>query len=329
MRRLPSLILIAACFIAGFALAGPANADARAKVGIADQKSEMFGDQRFRDLKVKYARVSVPWDALRRDFTRVELENWMSQARSQGVRPLITIQRSRVKPHSRPSVNQYRREVKRIRAKYKWVKDWSAWNEPNLEDKKRPKLIASYYKTMRSVCKGCKVLASDLVDNKDMVPWVKKFLKYTKGKQRPKYWGLHNYVSINSKKGFSTKSVRDLGRIAKGSRIWLTETGGLVKRRNKSKIKLREGTKHASSTTRKVLKRWGGKKERDKVERIYLYHWNSSTPTDTWDSAFVGADGKARPSLGALKSYLKAVKQSGKKKSGKKKSSKRNSSKKK
>lgn len=319
MRRLPSLILIALCFLAGFAFAGSASADARAKVGIADQKPDMFDDQRFKDLKVKYARISVPWDALRYDFTEQELETWMSKARSQGVRPLVTIQRSRVKPHSRPTVNQYRSELKKLRKKYPFVKDWSAWNEPNLEDARRPKLIASYYKTMRSVCKGCKVLGGDLVDTKNMTDWVKKFLKYTKGKTAPKYWGLHNYVSINGKNGFSTKSVRDLGRVAKGSRIWLTETGGLVKRRNKSKIKLREGTKHASSTTRNVLKRWGGKKERDKVQRIYLYHWNSSTPKDTWDSAFVGADGKARPALAALKSYLRATKQSGKKKSSSKK----------
>lgn len=297
MRRFASLILLAACLVAGFALTAPANADARAKIGIADQKSSMFEDQRFRDLKVRFARISVPWDVLRYDFTREEVDLWMQRARAQGITPLVTLQRSRVRSHSRPTVAQYTREFKRFQKKYPFVKNYAAWNEPNLEDARRPKLIASYYKAMRANCKGCKVLAADLVDSPNMIRWTKQFLKYTKGKE-PKYWGLHNYVGANR---FSTKDTTALKKTVKGQ-IWLTETGGLVARRNKSKLKLRQGTAHAARVTRFVLQKWGND---PRIPFIFYYHWDSSSNKDTWDSAFISSDGKPRPSFNILKNAMR------------------------
>lgn len=297
MRRLPSLLLIAVCFVAGFALTPPANPQAKAKIGIADQKADMFGDQRFKDLKIRHARLSVPWDTLRYDFTTEDVDRWLTGARANGVAPLVTFQRSRVRPHSRPTVAQYTSEFRKFKRKYPWIKNYIAWNEPNLEDARRPKLIASYYKAMRANCSGCKVLAADLVDRKNMIPWVKQFLKHTKGKE-PKYWGLHNYVGANR---FSKKDTDALLKTVKGQ-VWITETGGLVARRNKSSVKLKQGTAHAARVTSYVFRTWGKNK---RIPYIYLYHWDSSTPKDTWDSAFIGPDGKARPSLNILRNYLR------------------------
>ena len=293
--RIPLLLLLL-----GLAMVSAVPAQGATKIGIADQKPEMFEDKRFLSLKMKFARISVPWDVLRYDFTEEEADEWLQAARKNGVRPLVTFQRSRVKSaKTRPTVDQYRREVKRFRKQYPWIKEYSAWNEPNLEDKRRPKLIASYYKTLRSVCTGCKVLGSDLVDRKGMVTWVRKFLKYTPGKQRPKYWGLHNYVSANR---FSTKDTKALQREIRGARLWLTETGGLVARRNTSTVKIRQGKRHAAKVTGFVLRTWGRSRL---IDRLYLYHWDSSSNKDTWDSAFVGSDGKARPALGVLKQFLR------------------------
>jgi hypothetical protein len=41
-----------------------------------------------------------------------------------------------------------------------------------------------------------------------------------------------------------------------------------------------------------------------RVQRIYLYQWNSSSATDSWDSALVGWDGRARPALAQVTSRL-------------------------
>lgn len=299
MRRLPSLILIAICFVAGFVLTAPANAEAKAKIGIADQKADMFSDPRFRDLKIKNARLSVPWDALRYDFTAADVDVWIKGARADGVTPLITFQKSRVKPHSRPTVEQYTREFKKFKRKYPFIRNYAAWNEPNLEDSRRPKLIASYYRAMKANCPRCKVLGGDLVDLPSVSAWVNKFNKYTNGK-KPKYWGLHNYVSANR---FSTKATKDLLKTIKGSQLWLTETGGLVARRSNSKIKLKQGKAHAAKVTSFIFKTWGNN---PRIPYIFLYHWDSSSTKDTWDSAFIGPDDKARPSLNILKNYLRS-----------------------
>jgi hypothetical protein len=298
MRRLPSLLLIAVCLVACVALSPPANAEAKAKIGIADQKADMFADPRFKDLKIRHARLSVPWDALRYDFATEEVDRWLQAARADGVTPLITLQRSRVRPHSRPTVAQYTSEFRRFRARYPWVRNYAAWNEPNLEDARRPKLIASYYRAMKANCRGCKVLGGDLVDLPSVTKWVKQFNRYTQGKP-PRYWGLHNYVSANR---FSKKTTNDLLKATKGSQLWLTETGGLVARRSRSKIKLKQGAAHAAKVTSFILRTWG---RNPRIPHIYLYHWDSSTPKDTWDSAFIGPDGKARPSLNILRSYLR------------------------
>jgi hypothetical protein len=42
-----------------------------------------------------------------------------------------------------------------------------------------------------------------------------------------------------------------------------------------------------------------------RVTRLYLYHWNSSTRRDTWDSAFIGPDDRARPALRVLRRHLR------------------------
>src|SRR5687768_18613497 len=38
-----------------------------------------------------------------------------------------------------------------------------------------------------------------------------------------------------------------------------------------------------------------------RVKRIYLYHWNADPRFLTWDSAFVAANGRARPALDVLR----------------------------
>jgi hypothetical protein len=46
-----------------------------------------------------------------------------------------------------------------------------------------------------------------------------------------------------------------------------------------------------------------------RVQRVYLYHWDTGLDDGdgvaaTWDSGFVGPDGRARPALQALQGVL-------------------------
>jgi hypothetical protein len=293
-----TLHTLAASLLTAVALAAlPAAANAAAIIGMADQKPQMFSDQRFLSLDIKYARVSLPWDMLRRDFSARDADAWLSQARARGIRPLVAFQKSRVTPKIRPTTAEFVREFRRFRKKYPFVREFAAYNEPNLAEKRNPERVARYYLAMRSACRSCTILGGELVDTENMISWTRTFLRFTKGKE-PRYWGLHNYVTVNKR---SQKAANQLRRLVPRAEIWLSETGGLVARRSNSKIKIPEGVNHAAGITDFILKTWGSGA---KFPRIYLYHWNSTTAKDTWDSAFIDPAGNPRPSYDVLRRYL-------------------------
>lgn len=155
---------------------------------------------------------------------------------------------------------------------------------------------------MRYACPTCKIAGATLLDQPNLVTWAKEFVRHAK--EQPKYWALHNYVSANR---FETTRTRDLLLAVKGE-IWLTEVGGLVKRRTKDapgKVKLTEGISHAARVTRYIFDHLVRVSPR--ITRIYLYHWNAGGPLSTWDSGLVGDDGRPRPAFTAFANALKAI----------------------
>jgi hypothetical protein len=302
MRLFPRLV----CALVALALLAPATASAKltAKVGIADQKADMFGDQRFKDLKVKLARRSVAWDAMSDPWQVAELDQWMGAARSAGVTPLITFARSRVasKRHAVPTAAQVRAGFVAFRKRYPWAKEFVASNESNHYGEptgRRPKLAAQWYKAMKSACPSCKIAAATLLDYPNLVSWTKAFVKAAR--TQPKYWALHNYISANR---FDLARTKQFLKATKGQ-IWITEVGGAVKR-PKGQAKFKQGTKHAASVTRFVFGDIAPLSKR--ISRIYLYHWNAEKTAKSWDSGLVGSDGKARPSLTVLQQAMRGAK---------------------
>jgi len=280
----------------------PVKGKLKTKIGIADQKAEVFNDQRLRDLGFDYSRRSVAWDALRFADQRADLDAWIAGSRLMGTDPLITLARSRKtngRSYRPPTAARYLREFRRFRKRYPDVTTWSAWNEANhcgVGTCKKPELVARYYNAIRRNCPGCKVLAADLLDQPNMVKWALEFQRAARW--QPKYWGLHDYIDANR---FQTTRTAALLKAVRGE-VWLTEIGGLVARRNGSKIKLRQGKAHAARATRFIFDRLARLDRR--VTRIYLYHWRSSTPRDSWDSALIGADDRPRPALAVVKRLL-------------------------
>ncbi|WP_372789164.1 hypothetical protein [Paraconexibacter sp.] len=298
IRHTAAMILLALLLVG----AGASTASAKPLVGIADQKADMFTDPRFLDLGIRTARVYVPYDVTTNPRQLVNLDRWMGAAKAAGVAPLVTMERSsdRRKRGRAPSVTTYRRQVRKLRRRYPFARAYSVWNEANHGGQplsRRPDLAARYYRVLVQECKGCTILAADLLDQPNMTSWATRFVKAL-GRQ-PKYWGLHNYLDANR---LSTKGTRKLLRAVEGQ-VWLTETGGVVARRNGSKVKFKgTGVGHARAVTKFVLTKLA--KVSPRISRIYLYHWNSQTKMDSWDSAFIAFDGSERPSLDVLRSYL-------------------------
>ena len=112
------------------------------------------------------------------------------------------------------------------------------WNEINHFTQptfKKPKAAARFTKIARRACKGCTVLAADILDQADNTKakrptfrsatrYIKRFRKFYKGPR--KICGIHNYSDTNRFRSTGTKAiVKALGC----KQIWLTETGGIFK----------------------------------------------------------------------------------------------------
>jgi len=301
---LAALLLAAALSVPAVATAGPALAPLRVtpvEVGIGDQKVAMFTDDRFTDMGIGHTRLLVPWDALMSSWQRPAIAEWMAAAREADVEPLITFGHSRLEAERRvlPTPSQFRYQFRQFRKKYPWVRNYATWNEANHCGEptcNRPDIVAAYYRAIKAECASCRVLAAEMLDMPNMVRWVKAFRKAAR--VEPRFWGLHNYIDANR---FRKTSTMSFIKATKGE-IWLTETGGIVKRRTKVRVALPESAGHAARAMRWLFDRLVPLSPR--ITRVYLYHWNSSTARDSWDSAFIDHKGRARPSLTVLRNRL-------------------------
>jgi hypothetical protein len=297
-----ALLILVAALAALTASAGTASA---LTVGIADQKTDMFADARFAELGIAQARLYIGWDALQSDWQRAELEAWLDAARARGVTPLVSFGHSRTSRRSLPSPGRFKYEFLLFRKRYPWVTTFATWNEANHCGEPtchRPELVAAYWRKLRQACPRCTILPAELLDMPNMVSWVKAFRRHAK--VEPKWWGLHNYVEANR---FKSDRLKSLLRHVKG-KVWLTEVGGIVKRRGKKSYTVKaipESAAHARRVTTFIFDDLVPVNPR--ITRVYLYHWNASTPLDTWDSGLIGPDGTRRPAWWVLYRELRTL----------------------
>jgi hypothetical protein len=301
-----ALAVLGACALL-LALGAPAATHAQAPaetetrglaVGIGEQHPWMFADRRFQALGIRYARISISWDALSHSGQRRALAAWLRGARADGVQPLIVFEYSRVPGRYRhlPSPAQLAGVVRALRARWPWLTDFATWNEANYCGQPTchsPGLLAAYYRQLRAACPSCHILAAELLDVPGMIAWVRRE-RHALGYE-PAIWGLHNYVDANR---LSVASTRALVRATSGQ-IWFTETGGVVARHNHSTHGFPESAAHAAKVTRFVFEKLIPLSPR--IARVYLYQWGAGTgPSEPWDSGLIGPRGRPRPAFWVL-----------------------------
>ena len=276
--------------------------EAGVAIGIADQKPNMFVDPRFVELGIRYARLAVGWDVLMNRRSAAELQTWLAHAQATGVEPLISFMHSRgANRRATPSPARLQYEFRRLRQLYPWVTTYATWNEANHCGEPlchRPKTAAAYYRVLRRECPTCTILAPEMLDIPGMGRWVREFVRHLGF--TPRLWGLHNYVEANR---FRTTRLRELVRATRRAEIWLTEVGGLVRRDNGSTTDIPEGARHAGDVTRFIFD--DVVPRNPEITRVYIYHWNSSSRRDTWDSALIAPGGHERSALYVLSRVLR------------------------
>jgi hypothetical protein len=309
-RRVAALVVVAA-LLALPAAAGsaapalPVSPAARlpggVQVGIADQKPDMFADARFAALGLRHARLVIGWDAMTSVWQVQELDAWLAGARALGVVPLISFGHSRTERRVVPSPVRMRREFHKLRRRYPWVKTFATWNEANHCGEPvchRPTLVAAYYRALRRECPSCKILAPEILDMPNAIGYVRALRR--KLGYMPKTWGVHNYVEANR---FHMVRLRALLRALPGADVWLTETGGLVRRNNASTTDIPEGVRHAAEVTRYLFDRILPRNPR--VKAIYIYHWKAGPTSGSWDSGLITPAGNERAALWVVRRVLR------------------------
>ena len=275
----------------GAALAAPASAQPSSStiVGMGEQSPEMFQDARFHATGIRHARLLVPYDLVKRGgWPLWSADLWLERARRDGIEPLVSFGHSMSKRRQfrLPSVREYSRRVAEFRARYPWVREFSTWNEANLGSVqptgRHPRRTAVYYRALKRQCRGCTVVAVELLttSNWRMWRWVRAF-RHRAGRGRL-IFGLHNYPDMTR---LRSKATRLFLRRVKNAEVWITETGGIVRHRH---YRYNEG--RAARVIRHVFR----VTERfPRITRLYLYNWQYDG-NSRWDSGLISEGGTER-----------------------------------
>jgi hypothetical protein len=305
--------LLVAFALAGCALAGPVErSNAAVIVGIGDQSASTFTDPLFTKLRVKRARFFPPWNVARSSFHRELLDRWLAAAEAADVKPLISFGNSEGskcprKPCKLPTLREYTKAFKAFRKRWPEVREISPWNEANHRSQptfRQPKRAAQYYNIVRKYCRGCTIVAADVIDERNMERWLKDFKKVAK---KPRIWGLHNYRDTNKRKNQKLGGTQRLLKAVKG-KVWLTETGGIVRFvLPGGKTLFKKSERRANQATKRMFTL--AKQYRSRIKRLYVYHWRApvySNENGRFDAGLIRNDGTARPAYRTVKRYLRS-----------------------
>jgi hypothetical protein len=309
-RRVAALLLIAAL---SAVLAVPASAGARTNVaiGIGDQQASMFDQSAYRALKFKKVRYFIRWDAIRQPGVLAQADAFVAGAKRTNARVFMHISTNNFedKKAKLPSVAQYKRDVGKLIKRYraKGVREWGVWNEANHKSQptyRSPKRAAQFFVAMRSLCKGCTIVALDVLDQAGVTRYIQRFyaaLSRT-NRSRAKIVGIHNYSDINRKRTRGTKAILSkVKRYNRRTQFWLTETGGVVNFGGSFPC----NESRASSRLTYLFK--VTKQLRRDLKRVYVYNWTGDgCRGKEFDAGLTNPDGSTRRGYATVKKYLKS-----------------------
>jgi len=211
-----------------------------------------------------------------------------------------------------PTAKQYEKALRAFKARFPYVRNVVAWNEINhftQPTSRSPASAAKFTNTVAKLCKSCKIVVADVLDQADdptaknpkftnTAKYIKTFRKYLKVSRG--ICGIHNYSDVNRFRSTGTKALMSsLGC----KEYWLTETGGLYNFGSFWSKKTYKGCSKASSCQLKATKyMFSLAKANKKIKRLYVYTWFGAV-TPRFDAGLV-ANGQPRPALTELRKYV-------------------------
>ena len=309
------LTLLAAVCLAAVLLAVPASADAKkinVRVGLGDQQPNIFGERAFQKLRIKRVRYFIPWNVMKDDPRRIAAEDFVRNAHASGAKVFLHVSTENLdtKKGRLPRPKAYKRHVGRLVRHFRaqGVREFGVWNEANHKSQptwRSPKRAAQYFKVMRRICKGCRILALDVLDQEGVKRYMKRFYRAL-GKHRryAKFVGIHNYSDVNRKRMRGTKRImRVARRYKRNTKFWLTETGGVVKFGKSFPYSPHRAAKRLGYLFRIV------KRNRRAIKRVYVYNWTGARKGAVrFDAGLTNSRGKPRKAYRVLRRNLRRFK---------------------
>ena len=211
-----------------------------------------------------------------------------------------------------PTLKSYKRYVGRLVARYKvkGVKEWGVWNEANHKSQEtwnHPAQAAKYFLAMRRMCRSCKFVALDVLDQAGATKYIARwFAAVGRGNRRKAtIVGIHNYSDTNRSRSSGTRAIlKKVKSYNRKADFWLTETGGLAGFGENFPCNLSRQTRSVGYMFTLT------KKYRADITRLYSYNFFGTTQQQCeaglFDAGLVDANGVPRPAYGRFLSRAKA-----------------------
>jgi len=269
-------------------------------VGVGEQDSVPFAEGAWKTAGLKKSRIVIPYDvALEPGPTRAKMDRFYLTSRQEGVELLVAFNPTEgakcpQRPCPLPSIDRYTDAFRAFRKRYPALKVIAPVNEANHNSQptyRNPRRAAEYYNVVRRLCRGCQVVAADILDESNMRPWLEEFKRTA---ERPRIWGLHNYKDTNPRPGQRLGGTREFLRLVPQGEVWLTETGGIVKfQLANGKTLFPTDENRANRNTQRMFDL--ARRHRDRITRLYIYHWRAPLENNRFDAGLLTPDGIARP----------------------------------
>jgi hypothetical protein len=295
------------CGLVAALLLVPAAASARTHVavGLGDQHAGTFASPAFRALHVKKVRYFIRWDAAKVPSALAAADEYVRAARAAHVRVLMHFSTNNFghRAAKLPSTRAYRKYVGRLVRRYHkmGVHEFGVWNEANHFSQptyKNPRRAASFYRTLRSMCHHCTIVALDVLDQRGVERYIARWFRGLPSSYRHRriYIGIHNYSDTNRRRSTGTrKIIRVSRRFNRHARFWLTETGGIVNFGGAWPCNERRAASRISYMFKLA------RKFRHTIKRLYAFSWSGSD-CNGFDAGLVRANGTKRAGYRTFKS---------------------------
>lgn len=306
MPRFALLVLLALAAVAVLPSAASARYDVR--VGVGDQNVSIFDQPLFQAAALERVRYFVSWDAIRHRGELRKAEAYVLRARADGIAVTMHVSTDDLRPGRGhlPTPAGYRSLVGRLVRHFRplGVREWGVWNEanhPSQPTSRSPRRAAQYYEVMRGICRGCTIVALDVLDQRHVESYIGDFYRALPKRLRrsARIVGIHNYGDINRRRSTGTTSImREVRRFVHAPRFWLTETGGIVELGRTFRCSQSRAANRLNYLFALL------KKYRRQIDRAYVYNWFGVSCGTRMDTGVVNANGTARPSYQALRRGL-------------------------